>query len=330
VKESLELLVEQLRPTDEIGIVVYGSNARVVLSHTPVAEARIILTAIRGLRPEGATNAEAGLVNGYRLVSRAFNPEAVNRVILCSDGVANVGNTGPDSILAQIREYANEGIYLTTIGVGMGNHNDVLMEQLADDGDGFHTYVDDIKEAERVFVHDLPSSLQVIARDAKVQVEFDPAVVSRYRLIGYENRDVADEDFRNDAADAGELGPGHSVTALYEVKFQADADPLATALTVHLRWEDPHTREVTEIDRGIAQADLSAEFEESDPRFQLIPVVAQYAEILRESCWAKDAGTTLDDVSRDADRVAESLPRDEEVRAFAQLVWEAVDLSPTR
>jgi len=330
VKESLELLVEQLRPTDEIGIVVYGSNARVVLSHTPVAEGRIILKAIRGLRPEGATNAEAGLVKGYRLASRAFNPEAVNRVILCSDGVANVGKTGPDSILAQIREYADEDIYLTTIGVGMGNYNDVLMEQLADSGDGFYTYVDDIKEAERVFVHDLSSSLQVIARDAKVQVEFNPAVVSRYRLIGYENRDVADEDFRNDAVDAGELGPGHSVTALYEVKFQADADPLATALTVYVRWEDPDTREVTEIEHAIAQADLSAEFEESAPRFQLIAVVAQYAEVLRESYWAKDAGTTLDDVSRDADRVAECLPRDEEVQEFAQLVWEAVDLSPTR
>ncbi|MCJ7551918.1 MAG: von Willebrand factor type A domain-containing protein [Anaerolineae bacterium] len=330
VKESLELLVEQLRATDEIGIVVYGSNARVVLSHTPVAEGRIILKAIRGLVPEGATNAEAGLVKGYRLASRAFNSEAVNRVILCSDGVANVGNTGPDSILAQIREYANEGIYLTTIGVGMGNYNDVLMEQLADDGDGFYTYVDDIKEAERVFVHDLPSSLQVIARDAKVQVEFDREVISRYRLIGYENRDVADEDFRNDAVDAGELGPGHSVTALYEVKFQADADPPATALTVHLRWEDPDTREVTEIDLGIAQADLSVEFEESDPRFQLMAVVAQYAETLRESTWAKDAGTTLDEVSHDADRVAELLPRDEDVQEFAQLVWEAVDLSATR
>jgi len=330
VKESLELLVEQLRPTDEIGIVVYGSNARVVLSHTPVAEARIILKVIRGLAPEGATNAEAGLVTAYRLASRAFNPEAINRVILCSDGVANVGKTGPDSILAQIREYANEGIYLTTIGVGMGNYNDVLMEQLADDGDGFYTYVDTIKEAERVFVHDLPSSLQVIARDAKVQVEFNPDVVSRYRLIGYENRDVADDDFRNDAVDAGELGPGHSVTALYEVKFQADADPLATALTVYLRWEDPDTREITEMDRSIAQADLSSQFEESDPRFQLIAVVAQYAEVLRESYWAKDAGTTLDDLSREADRVAAYLPRDEEVQEFAQLVWEAVDLSPTR
>jgi len=204
------------------------------------------------------------------------------------------------------------------------------MEQLANDGDGFYAYVDDIKEAERIFVHRLPSSLQVIARDAKVQVEFNPDVISRYRLIGYENRDVADDDFRNDAVDAGELGPGHSVTALYEVKFEADADPQATALTVYMRWEDPNTGEVTEINRSVARADFNEDFAASDPRFQMTAVVAQYAEILRQSYWAKDAGTTLADVARDAQRIAEYLPRDPDVQEFAQLVTKAVALSPTR
>ncbi len=330
VKDALELLVEQLRPTDEIGIVVYGSNARVVLEHTPVKNASTILRAIQQLKAEGATNAEEGLREGYRLARKHFNPEAVNRVILCSDGVANVGRTGPDSILKEIREYAGKNIYLTTVGFGMGNFNDVLMEQLANDGDGFYAYVDDIKEAERLFVHRLPSSLQVIARDAKVQVEFNPDVVSRYRLIGYENRAVADDDFRNDAVDAGELGPGHSVTALYEVKFKADAAPQATALTVYLRWEDPNTGEVTEINRRATRADFSADFAASDPRFQLTAIVAQYAEILRQSYWAKDAGTTLADVARDAQRIAEYLPRDEDVQEFAQLTTRAIELSATR
>ncbi len=330
VKDALELLVEQLRPTDEIGIVVYGSSARVVLEHTPVENASTILRAIQRLNAEGATNAEEGLREAYRLARKHFNPEAVNRVILCSDGVANVGRTGPDSILKEIREYAGKNIYLTTVGFGMGNYNDVLMEQLANDGDGFYAYVDDIKEAERIFVHRLPSSLQVIARDAKVQVEFNPDVISRYRLIGYENRDVADDDFRNDAVDAGELGPGHSVTALYEVKFEADADPQATALTVYMRWEDPNTGEVTEINRSVARADFNEDFAASDPRFQMTAVVAQYAEILRQSYWAKDAGTTLADVARDAQRIAEYLPRDPDVQEFAQLVTKAVALSPTR
>ena len=218
VKQALRLLVGQLRPSDKVGIVVYGSNARVVLDPTSAAEAEVILQAIDRLQAEGATNAEAGLIVGYRMASEAFDPEATNRVILCSDGVANVGNPGPDSILERIREYADQGIYLTTVGFGMGNYNDILMEQLADNGDGSYAYVDTVEEAERLFINDLTSTLMVIARDAKVQVEFNPAVVRSYRLIGYENRDVADEDFRDDTVDAGELGPGHSVTALYEIK----------------------------------------------------------------------------------------------------------------
>ncbi len=330
VKESLELLVSQLRPNDRIGLVVYGSNARVLLRHTAIENGDEVLNAIRSLRPEGATNAEEGLIEAYRLARAAYDPDSINRVILCSDGVANVGNTGPDSILKQIREYADKNIYLTTVGVGMGNFNDVLMEQLANDGDGFYAYVDDIREAERVFVYDLTSSLQVIARDAKVQVKFNPAVISRYRLIGYENRDVADEDFRNDEVDAGELGPGHSVTALYEVKFEPEVNPTESAITVFMRWEDPDTRQITEISREITKADLSTDFAASDPHFQLTVVVAQYAEVLRESYWAKDAGATLEIVSRDAQRVAEYLPHDADVQEFAQLARNAINLSPTR
>jgi len=330
VKDALGLLVGQLRPTDEIGIVVYGSNARVLLPHTPVAEERAIFKAIRRLQPEGATNAEEGLHAAYQMAWEAFDPGAINRVILCSDGVANVGNTGPDSIMTMIEDYAAEGIYLTSVGFGMGNYNDVLMEQLADKGDGFYAYVDDLKEAERVFVHDLTGTLQVIARDAKVQVAFNPDVISRYRLIGYENRDVADEDFRNDRVDAGEIGVGHSVTALYEVKFHQDAPDHDAALTVYMRWEDPDTGEVAEINRSFARADLSARFEDAAPRFQLTAVVAEYAEVLRDSYWAKDAAITLADVAQDARRVAEYLPGDADVQEFVQLATGSETLSATQ
>jgi len=321
VKDALWLLVEELRPTDEIGIVVYGSRARVVLEHTPVEHSRHILRAIDRLQPEGATNAEEGLVVGYSLAARAFDPEAINRVILFSDGVANVGNTDPDSILEQIRDHAERDIYLTTVGFGMGNYNDVLMEQLADNGDGFYAYVDTLKEAERVFVHDLTSTLQVIARDAKIQVDFNPAVVSRYRLIGYENRDVADEDFRNDAVDAGEIGVGHSVTALYEIKFHPDALEHEEAMTVYVRYEDPDSGEVTELARAIARADFASRFDEASIRFQLDAVVAEYAEILRESYWARES--SLEDVVWEARRIAEYLPRDVEVAEFVSLVERA-------
>jgi Ca-activated chloride channel family protein len=321
VKKSLRLLVEELRPTDKVGIAVYGSRGRVILEHTPVEDSRRILRAIDELRPEGSTNAEEGLVIAYRMASEAFDSDATNRVILCSDGVANVGRTGPDSILEQIRQHTKEGIYLTTVGFGMGNYNDILMEQLADNGDGFYAYVDTLKEAERVFVHDLTSTLQVIARDAKIQVDFNPAVVSRYRLIGYENRDVADEDFRNDEVDAGEIGVGHSVTALYEVKFQPEVPEYENAMTVYVRYEDPDTGEVTEISRSITHADFASSFKEASARFQLDAVVAEYAEILRESYWAKES--SLEDVAWEARRIAEYLPHDADVAEFASLVEHA-------
>jgi Ca-activated chloride channel family protein len=327
VKDALGLLVEELRPTDQVGIVVYGSRAHVVLEHTPVENARRIWRAIDRLRPEGSTNAEEGLVLGYSLAAEAFDPRAVNRVILCSDGVANVGNTGPQSILEQIRDHADRGIYLTTVGFGMGNYNDVLMEQLADNGDGFYAYVDTLKEAERVFVHDLTSTLQVIARDAKVQVDLNPNVVSRYRLIGYENRDVADEDFRNDAVDAGEIGVGHSVTALYELKFHQDGPEYDAAMTVHVRYEDPDSGEVTEITRSIARADLAPTFRDASIRFQLDAVVAEYAEILRQSYWARES--SLEDVAWEARRVAEYLPRDPDVAEFVSLVERASRIGMT-
>jgi Ca-activated chloride channel family protein len=204
------------------------------------------------------------------------------------------------------------------------------MEQLADNGDGFYAYVDTLKEAERVFVHDLTSTLQVIARDAKIQVDFNPEVVSRYRLIGYENRDVADEDFRNEEVDAGEIGVGHSVTALYELKFHPEASESATAMTAFVRYEDPdtadkgHPGEVTEIARSIARADFASTFKEASARFQLAAVVAEYAEILRESYWAKES--SLEDVVWEARRIAEYLPGDPDVAEFASLVERANSL----
>ncbi|MDF1515141.1 MAG: von Willebrand factor type A domain-containing protein, partial [Anaerolineae bacterium] len=330
VKDSLHLLVDELRPTDRIGIVVYGSHARVILEPTAVQDRRTILRAIQRLKPEGATNAEQGLVTAYQMASTAFDPLATNRVILCSDGVANVGNTGPDSILQRIEAHADDGIYLTTVGFGMGNYNDVLMEQLADKGDGFYAYVDDIREAERIFVHQLPSTLQVIARDAKIQVDFNPDVVSRYRLLGYENRDVADEDFRNDAVDAGEIGLGHSVTALYEIKFHKAVEndiSQIPVLNVYLRWEDPDNHEIHETNKMMMLSDFVRNFSDTSPRFQLAVVVAQYAEVLRHSYWAKESRTSLNDIADQARMIAGMLNYDQDVQEFAQLTAQSIELS---
>ena len=285
VKKALKLLVDQLRDSDEIGIVIYGTNARVLLPHTRNVNREHILAAIDSLTPEGATNAVAGLRLGYQLAVQNFNPDYINRVILCSDGVANVGISGAEGILTEIENYVEYGIFLTTVGFGMGNYNDILMEQLANNGNGSYAYVDTLDEARRIFVENLTGTLQIIAKDAKVQVEFNPDTVSRFRLIGYENRRLDDEDFRDDDVDAGEIGSGHSVTALYEIKLLSEGVTGKLA-TVFIRHEDPDTTNVTEVSREIFANELKSTFEETSVAYQLAASVAEFAEILRGSYWA--------------------------------------------
>ncbi|MGD9094252.1 MAG: von Willebrand factor type A domain-containing protein [Anaerolineales bacterium] len=319
VKQSLQLLVDRLRPDDTVAIVVYGSRAYLVLPPTPGDQRETILNAIYSLRPEGSTNAEAGLRLGYEMAMQTFKSGATNRVILCSDGVANVGATGPDEILGRIRGYVEEGVTLTTVGFGMGNFNDVLMEQLADNGDGHYAYVDTLDEARKLFIEDLTATLQVIAKDAKVQVDFNPEVVAYYRLMGYENRDVADQDFRNDAIDAGEIGAGHSATALYEVVLRPDAG--GRIATVQLRWEDPETYQVHEINGNFNTWDLAQSFDAASPYYRLAVIVGHYAEILRRSPWMQDI--SLSQVHGLAFPLAHELPWDQEVSEFLNLISRA-------
>ena len=329
-KRALHLLVDELRPTDEVAVVVYGSNARIVLPMTEVADSDEIHAAIDSVWPEDSTNAEAGLRLGYKHAAKYFNPDAINRVVLVSDGVANVGTTDAGGILDEIEKYADKGIYLTTVGMGMGNYNDTLMEQLADKGDGSYAYVDDMTEARRIFVHELTGTLLTIAKDAKIQVEFNAEVVERYRLVGYENRDVADDDFRNDEVDAGEIGSGHSVTALYEVELFEEADDLdATLATVHMRWQDPESSEIIEIERSLTVGELATSFEEMAPRFQLAQAVAEFAEILKDTPFAE--GSTLADLYQTVDEVEEAIETDEgatdhNVAELKDLIWQAADM----
>jgi len=318
VKRALTLLVEQLRPGDKVAIVVYGSRARIVLPHTGIEGREEILGAIHSLAPEGVTNAEEGLRLGYSLASRNARVNGINRIILCSDGVANVGETGADGILRTIRSHVEEGITLTTLGFGMGNFNDVLMEQLANNGDGSYAYIDTLNEAKRVFVENLTGTLQLIAKNAKVQVDFNPQVVSRFRLLGYENRRLDHEDFRDDKADGGEIGSGHSVTALYEIKLhEGTTGQLAT---VFIRHEDPDTRRISEINEEILTTQLNKTFEAASPEFQLAATVAEFAEILRESFWAQEG--SLEAVSRSIEDIA-PLIHNEQVNELRHLVSRA-------
>ena len=319
VKESLRLLVDELRPTDDVGIVVYGSHGQVVLEPTSGEDKEEILNAISKLSPGGSTNAEEGLRLGYQMANRLVKPGRITRLILLSDGVANVGRTGPDSILREVRRYADDEITLSTVGFGIGNFNDVLMEQLANDGDGNYAYVDTLSQARRVFVENLTGMLQVIAKDAKVQVDFDPGVVSRYRLLGYENRRIADRDFRNDTVDAGEVGAGHTVTALYEIKLSDDVQ--GRIATVYIRYQDPESGAVLEVSREFHRKELTTVFEEASPRFQLDAAVAEYAEILRESYWAQDSN--MEQVIAVAKRVNNLLSGDQDVEEFTGLVAQA-------
>ena len=321
VKRSLRLLVDELRPTDEVGIVIYGDRGKVLLRPTDGDEERDILRAIDSLAAGGSTYAEDGLKLAYELAAREVQPDRITRVILLSDGVANVGNTGSESILREIRKYVDKGVTLTTVGFGMNNYNDVLMEQLANDGNGTYHYVDTLAEARRIFVENLTGTLQFIAKDAKVQVKFAEDMVRSYRLLGYENRDVADEDFQNDTIDAGEIGAGHSVTALYEIKLQPDAASTGRIAKVSMRYEDPDSGTVSEIQEMFDRRDFAADFENAPSRYQLAAIVAEYAEILRDSYWAKDG--RLSDVAVEADRMRRLFPNDIDVAEFSTLASNA-------
>jgi Ca-activated chloride channel family protein len=324
VKRSLALLVEELRPRDTVALVVYGSDARVVLEPTRARDADEILAAIGSLQPEGSTNAEAGLRLGYSLARESLAEGGINRVILASDGVANVGVTDAQGILDEIRRDADAGIQLVTVGFGMGNYNDVLLEQLADDGDGFYAYVDQLDEARRLFVEDLTGTLQTVALDARVQVEFNPDTVEAYRLIGFENRAIDDDDFRDDVVEAGAIGAGHASTALYALRLERDAGWDTRLATVSLRWIDPESRRADELAADVYGGDLAESFRATEAAFQLDALVAAAAERFRDSRWGRRY--ELRDVLEVADEIEHDLPQTAETDDFLALLERAARL----
>jgi len=217
LKRAFKLLVEQMDEQDTVSIVTYAGAAGVVLEPTDGTQKRVILDALDNLRPGGSTAGAAGIETAYRLASEAKNKEGVNRVILATDGDFNVGISEPDALKDFIKGKRDKGISLSVLGFGEGNYNDALMQALAQNGDGNASYIDSFTEARKVLVNEVGATLQTIARDVKIQVEFNPAQVSSYRLIGYETRALNREDFNNDKVDAGDVGAGHTVTAIYEL-----------------------------------------------------------------------------------------------------------------
>ncbi len=283
-KRALVLLAGQLRERDTVALVVYGSEARLVLAPTPASQRERIVKAIESLATEGSTNVQAGLELAYATALKGYKAGGINRVVLCSDGVANNGITDADGIFARVKKKAQEGITLTAVGFGMGSYNDALMERLADQGDGQYAYVDRLEEARRIFVEELTGTLQLIAKDVKLQLEFDPATVEQYRLVGFENRMLAKQDFANDKVDAGDIGAGHAMTALYEVKLKPQ--PGARLATFRARYKEPGTSASGLIVHELPSSVVRERVEEAGGAARLAATVALFAEKLRHSPWA--------------------------------------------
>lgn len=320
VRQALALLLSQLGPADRLSLVSYDTRAHLLLDNVAAGQAAHILETFDHIVCSASTNVLDGLMLGYTLAERGFRPGAVNRIILCSDGVANIGPSDADAMLAMVNKQRRQGIALTTIGVGAGSYNDSLMEQLANRGDGNYAYIDSPEEAQRVFVDQFSATLNSIAKDVKIQVAFDPKRVRRYRLIGYENRAIADHDFRNDAVDAGEIGSGQSATALYEVELHGEAPQLDLG-TVFIRYKEIDTGEVREFASRLRH-DLVRSLTPADaPRFFLAAAAAEFAEFLRGSEHAQ--GTSPGEIARVVSAVSRALPRDKQVRELLDLVHRA-------
>lgn len=217
VKKTLRILTEQLRPEDKVTIITYASGEKLELEPTSGKEKDKILAVINRLQAQGATSGERAIQMAYQQAEKAFVKDGINRILLATDGDFNVGITDFDTLKGMVAEKRKSGISLTTLGFGQGNYNEQLMEQLADAGDGNYSYIDNEKEAKKVLQRQLSSTLATVAQDVKIQVEFNPNTVKEYRLIGYENRALKQEDFNNDKVDAGDIGAGHQVTAFYEI-----------------------------------------------------------------------------------------------------------------
>ena len=332
VKHALRMLSAQLDARDTLSLVTFSDNANLVLPATSAKNKDLIESAVHPLQPQNSTNTEAGLRMGYAQAAASLTQGANNRVVLLTDGVANVGITNPNALVEMVESQRRQGILLNTVGVGMDNHNDNLLEQLADKGDGLCNYVDDEQEVRRALVDNFTGAFEVIARDVKIQVEFDPAQVERYRLLGYENRAVADADFRNDKVDAGEIGAGHQVVALYEIVRRGAANPDGPLATAHVRYKDPYRQGVAdrleetpahEFDRSISARQAVGAHVQASAGYRRSVIVAQFAEFLRRSVHARS--DSLDRLIEEAARLA-AVMGDPEFDEFVSMVRKSRDL----
>jgi Ca-activated chloride channel family protein len=281
IKQALRLLVRQLTERDRVAIVVYASNARVVLPSTRGDDHETILEAIERLEANGSTNGGEGIQWAYREATRHFIEGGVNRVILCTDGDFNVGITDPGELTRLIEQQARSGVFLSVFGFGMGNLKDSTMQKLADKGNGHYAYIDDLEEARKLLVDQVRSTLVTVAKDAKLQIEFNPALVDSYRLIGYEKRALRPQDFDNDRKDAGDIGAGHTVTALYEIVPATGRGRGGNLMTVHLRYKEPDAGQSQLLTANVQDEQTS--WRRASDDFRFAAAVACFGMTLRDS-----------------------------------------------
>lgn len=306
LKTSFKMLVEQLRPQDHVAIVVYAGAAGLVLEPTAGNDKKKIIEALDRLEAGGSTAGGAGINLAYAVAKEHFKKEGNNRVILATDGDFNIGESSNASMERLIEEKRNDGIFLTVLGFGMGNYKDSKMEILADKGNGNYAYIDNITESRKVLVNEFGGTLFTIAKDVKLQIEFNPAHVQAYRLIGYENRMLKSEDFNNDKKDAGELGSGHTVTALYEIipsgveynankvddlKYQKTRPELKTSgsgelMTIKLRYKNPDGNTSKLIVHPLTDSNIA--MAKTSDNFRWSASVAAFGMLLRESEFVED------------------------------------------
>jgi Ca-activated chloride channel family protein len=323
VQEGLRTMTDRLRDDDSVALVAFSAEAETVLPMTRLGDGRDrIRDAVDRLEADASTNLGAGVRAGYTAALDGLRDGATNRVVLMSDALANTGETDADALLEEV-EHARADHGITLFGVGVGSeYGDALMERLTNRGDGHTVYVSSPEEAERVFSEELPRNVDLVARDAKAQVEFDPATVAEHRLIGYENRRIADEDFRDDQVDGGEVGPGHTVTALYAVRLVGGASGHLATATV--RWQDPETRDAHEESRSLETGELRRSLREGPVRFQVTAVAAHFAAALREDGFGP-ATPALSGLAEHADALARRT-EDPQVRELAEAIHQAVAL----
>ena len=297
LKSAFRLLVKQLDAKDRVSMVVYAGASGVVLEPTPGNEQGKILAALDQLSAGGSTHGSAGITLAYAMAEQGRIKDGINRVILATDGDFNVGTVNHEQLIDLIEQKRANGISLTTLGFGQGNYNDQLMEQLADKGNGNYAYIDTINEARKVLVEELSATLETIAKDVKIQIEWNPNVVSEYRLIGYENRVLAREDFNNDKVDAGDIGAGHTVTALYEVTLvgdkgrlnplrygeskSADAGKNGEIAFLKLRYKEPQGSKSKLISQPIQTRGIIDNLRNTSDNFRFSAAVAGFGQLLR-------------------------------------------------